>query len=268
MTDLNKKFDDKAKAPELMEPEIYAATLRSLLARGKGYGKTENVAGFLLPDLHIVTETKTGLTETDKIVKVEKLYVIMDLNQYPQELQRGLVIKDIAKNWGGKTIGERELEDPDFKGPGLWTNKQGAFEFDYVKANPSRTDSVFKPNPEAYRVTLQTNDTVVIPVQWGTFKVEAGGTLAIRERDISALAEALDSIAKGKATIEDALYAKNDKGQTVAKFDVYGMEPKFLENNYNPVTLKASTQETQAAFKPKRPGPCLIGKHAPGAKGK
>lgn len=266
MTDLNKQFDDKAKAPELMAPEIYYATLRTLMARGKGYGKTENVAGFLLPDLRIVTETKTGLTETDKIVKVEKLYVIMDLEQYPQELQRGLVIKDIGKNWAGKTIGERELESPDFKGPGLWTNKQGAFEFDYVKANPDRADSVFKPNPEAYRVTLQTNDAIIIPVQWGTFKVEAGGTLAIRERDIPALAEALDSVAKGKATIEEALYAKNDKGQTVSKFDVYGMEPKFLENNYNPVPLKESTREAQAAFKPKRSGPCLIGKKRLGRK--
>lgn len=264
MTDLNKKFDAEAKAPELMDANTYHQTLRRLMAIGKGYGKTENVAGFLLPDLRIVTETKTGLTETDKVVKVEKLYVIMDLDQYPQEMQRGLVVKDIAKNWGGKTIGERDLEDPDFKGPGLWTNKQAAFEFDYLKANPSRTDSVFKPNPEAYRVTLQTNETIIMPVQWGTFKVEAGGTLAIRERDILALAEALDAISKGKATVEEALYAKNEKGQTVAKFDVYGMEPKFLENNYNPVKLKDSTKETQASFKPKKPGKCLIGRFQPG----
>ncbi|MEZ0260414.1 MAG: hypothetical protein ACAH80_05350 [Alphaproteobacteria bacterium] len=260
MTDLNKKFAEEAKAPELMDADTYHQTLRTLMARGKGYGKTENVAGFLLPDLHIVTETKTGLTETDKIVKVEKLYVIMDLDQYPQELQRGLVVRDIGSNWAGKTIGERELEDPDFKGPGLWTNKQGAFEFDYLKANPSRTDSVYKPNPEAYRVTLETKETIVMPVQWGTFKVEAGGTLAIRERDIAALAEALDAISNGKSSVEDALYAKNDKGQTVAKFDVYGMEPKFLENNYNPVQLKDSTRETQAAFKPKHPGGCKIGR--------
>lgn len=265
MTDLNKKFAEEAKAPALMDANTYRQTLERLLAVGKGYGKTESVAGFLLPDLRIVTETKTGLTETDKIVKVEKLYIIMDLDQYPQEMQRGLVVKDIAKNWGGKTIGERELEDPDFKGPGLWTNKQGAFEFDYVKANPSRTDSVFKPNPEAFRVTLQTNETILMPVQWGTFKVEAGGTLAVRERDIQELATALQSIRDGKATAEEALYAKNDKGQTVAKFDVYGMEPKFLENNYNPVKLKDSTKEAQAAFKPKKPLGCKIGRF--GSKG-
>ena len=181
MTDLSPKFDEKSAAPQLMEPEIYASTLRSLLARGKDYGKTESVAGFLLPDIKVVTETSSGQNETAKDIKVEKFYIIMDLAQYPQEMQRGLVIKDIAKNWGGKTIRERDLNEPDFKGPGLWTNKQGAFEFDYLKANESPQDSVFKPNPEAYRVTLTTKDTVIIPVQWGTFKIEAGGTLAIRD---------------------------------------------------------------------------------------
>ena len=256
MTDIAKTFDDKAQPkapPALMEPETYRATLEKLLAKGKGYGKTQKVGGFLLQDINLLTETSSGKVETQKTIKVEKFYVVLDVDQYPSEFVRGLVIKDIAKNWGGKTVRERDLEEPDFKGPGLWTLKQSNFEFDYIPSDPSNVkSSTWKPNPEAFRVCLQTTQPVNIPVQWGTFIVETGGHLAIRERDVAELAAALQSIRDGKATTEEALYTKDGKGNTISKFDIYGMEPKFIENNYNPVALKPETKAINATFAPKR----------------
>ncbi|MDE1151189.1 MAG: hypothetical protein PW788_01530 [Micavibrio sp.] len=260
MTTLSKEFD-KAQPPALMDAQTYRATLEQLLAKGTGYGKTQNVGGFLLQDINLLTETSSGKVETAKTIKVEKFYVVMDIDQYPSEFVRGLVIKDIAKNWGGKTVHERDLNEPDFKGPGLWTLKQGNFEFDYMPADAGNAkSSTWKPNPEAFRVCLKTDAAVNVPVQWGTFVVEKGGTLAIREKDVAGLASALQSIRNGKATAEEALYAKDDKGNTVARFDIYGMEPGFLENNYNPVTLKPETKAAGAAFAtrkkaaPKTPG--------------
>ena len=256
MTDIAKSFDataEKKAPPALMDAETYRATLEALLAKGKGYGKTQNVGGFLLQDINLLTETSSGKVETQKSIKVEKFYVVLDVDQYPSEFVRGLVIKDIAKNWGGKTVRERDLEEPDFKGPGLWTLKQGNFEFDYIPADPSNPKSSnWKPNPEAFRVCLQTTQAVNIPVQWGTFVIEKGGHLAIRERDVVELATALQSIRDGKATAEEALYTKDAKGNTVSKFDIYGMEPTFLDKNYNPVALKPETKAMKAAFAPKR----------------
>jgi hypothetical protein len=85
-------------------------------------------------------------------------------------------------------------------------------------------------------------------MQWGTYTIDKGGTLAVREKDIPALTEALQDIRNGKTTIAEALYTKNKKGETVARFDVYGMEPGFLEKNYDSVTLKPETQERLKAF--------------------
>ncbi|TVQ82005.1 MAG: hypothetical protein EA357_11030 [Micavibrio sp.] len=253
MTDrkLHTEFSDKKdkKAPQLMAPDTYRQTLEKLLAEGEGRGKTANVGAYLMEDIKIVTETSSGEDETARNIKVEKLYIVMDTEQYPTEHLRGLVVKDIAKNWGGRTIGERDLDLPDFKGPGIWTGKQGAFEFDYKKADTeNRKDSIYTPDPEAYRVCATVDETVIIPVQWGTFTVEAGGTLAIREKDVPELAAALQSIRDGKATAEEALYKTDDNGNSVARFDVYGMEPGFLDKNYDPVKLKPETQRIAAAF--------------------
>lgn len=246
---LSGKFPEKKAEPELMDAKTYQSTLETLLGEGQGWGKTVNVGAYLLEDISLVTETSSGLDETAKTIKVEKFYVVMDMDQYRSEQVRGLVIKDIAKNWGGKTIGERDLNAPDFKGPGIWTIKQNAFEFDYLKTDENdRTNSAYKPNPEAYRVCHTVAQAVKIPVQWGDFTVEAGGSLAIRERDVAELAEALQSIREGKTTAEEALYTTDDQGNTVAKFDIYGMEPGFLEGNYGNVPLKPETQKTQSAF--------------------
>lgn len=264
---LSGNFETKAAAPELLSPAAYKALLEDLVSNGAGYGKTEPVGAFLLEDIKLVTETSSGQDETAKTIKVEKLYIVMDKDQYPSDYLRALVVKDIAKNWGGKIVRERDLDSPDFKGPGIWTGKQSGFDFDYVKADASNAQSsLYAPNPEAYRVCLTTDTAIKIPVAWGTFTVEKGGTLAIRERDIAELAQALTAIRKGEQTIEQALYKTDDKGNTVARFDVYGMEPGFLGNNYNPVTLKPQTAEIMASAalaqaskpapssKPKTPG--------------
>lgn len=57
----------------------------------------------------------------------------------------------------------------------------------------------------------------------------------------------------GKQTAETALYTIGKDGTPVAKFDVYGMAPEFLEDNYKPVNLSEATHKTMRAFKtPKR----------------
>ncbi len=251
MTTPAANFNDKAAAPALIEPAAYQALLEKLLAEGKGYGKTKNVGAYFLRDIKFVTEMSDGQSETEVNIKVEKRYIIMDLDQFRSEAVRRLVVEDTAKRWAHKLVGLRDQNSPDFKGAGLWTNKQDSFEFDYLKQDAKDgLSSVWVPNPEAYRVTLAVQDPVCIPCTWGDFTVKKGGTLAVRERDVKELAAALLSIKMGEQTPEQALYAKNEEGKTVAKFDVYGMEPKFRENNYDPISLKPETLAITKAFEP------------------
>ena len=236
--------------PALMDATTYQSLLEKLLGDGEGYGKTRGVGAYLLPDLKLVTETASGKGETTKNVSVEKLYVVMDLDLYQSEDVRKAVVKDIARRWGDKTVRESDLDSPDFKGPGLWTIKKGSFEFDYLPQNEGKNDGLWKPNPEAFRVTLTTDGDINIPVQWGGgFVVETGGTIAIREKDVKDLADALQQVRAGTKSAHDALFTKDKSGAEVTTYDIYGMNPGFLQENYNPVSLKAETAETTKPFK-------------------
>lgn len=248
---LAKVFEEKAAPPPVLDVESYRLILEKLLAHGKGYGKTQPVAAYLLRDMHIVTEN--GGDDKKQTVKVQPLYVVMDIDQWPNEYARSLVMQDIAVSYAKRMVGEGEMNTPDFKGPGLWTTKKESFEFDYIRCKEKTASGtpihIYDPNPEAYRICLRVSTAVTIPTQWGTWTIEEGGTLAIRERDVKELEAALQSIRNGKATAEEALFEKDKKGKTVARFDVYGMMPGFLEDNYNPVPLKDSTRKASILFR-------------------
>ncbi|MDI1229198.1 MAG: hypothetical protein PSY14_16080 [bacterium] len=247
-----KAFQENAAPPPVMAAREYMAALEKLLADGKGFGKTEPVAAYLLRDLMLMDNL-----DNVQDIKIQQLYIIMDIKQWPNEYGRSLVMQDIAVQYAKRVVGENHINDADFKGPGLWTAKKSAIEGDYVRREGNneygRANNVWDPNPQAFRLALSFNDAATIPTQWGTWTIEAGGTLAVREKDIAALAEALQSVRDGKATAETALYTVGKDGNPVAKFDVYGMAPEFLEENYKPVNLSETTHKTMRAFKaPKR----------------
>ena len=247
-----KAFQENAAPPPVMAAREYMAALEKLLADGKGFGKTEPVAAYLLRDLMLMDNL-----DNVQDIKIQQLYIIMDIKQWPNEYGRSLVMQDIAVQYAKRVVGENHINDADFKGPGLWTAKKSAIEGDYVRREGNneygRANNVWDPNPQAFRLALSFNDAATIPTQWGTWTIKAGGTLAVREKDIAALAEALQSVRDGKATAETALYTVGKDGNPVAKFDVYGMAPEFLEENYKPVSLSEATHKTMRVFKaPKR----------------
>jgi len=261
-TSLTQEFDQKAATHGIMGVQQYYDLLTTLTQQTSGWGKTANVGAYLLPDITLVTEKKAGGVETSKNISVEKLYITIDRDQYPLESQRQMIIRELCRNYGGKTIGERELNSADFQAPGVWTLKQSNFEFDYLKVDPTdRTNSEHKPNPEAYRICYATTSDIKIPVQWaGGFAIATGGTIAVRERDIVDLCQALADVKAGVKTAAEALLTTNDKGALVSRFDVYGMEPGFLEKNYNPVSLKDTSL---AAMATTQPASTAKTKHAP-----
>ncbi|HYD17589.1 MAG TPA: hypothetical protein VEF76_03825 [Patescibacteria group bacterium] len=246
---LASNFDEKASRPALMSPGEYRDALERLLGEGQGFGKTEPVAAYFLDNLLL----------NDDTVKVQPLYLVMDIKQWPNDYGRSLVMQDIFTQYAKRMVGENELNMTDFKGPGIWTAKKSAVEGDYIrregKNEYGRPSNLWDPNPKAFRLASVFNNAATIPTTWGTWTMEAGGALAVRETDVPALAAALLSVRDGSQTIESALYTVNAEGQSVAKFDVYGMAPNFLEQNYKPVSLTEETYRVTAAFKPPAPTP-------------
>ena len=248
-------FSDAAAAPApLADAATYFNLLERLMAEGRGYGKTESVAAYKLSNLKLVTENADGRTMENEI-EIKPLYVVMDLAHYPNEYVRRLVMEEVTSNFVRRLVGESDLNAPDFKGPGLWTAKTASFDFDYNRSTEldehGRPVNVYNPNPDAYRVCLNITAPLRIPTQWGEpWEIGVNGTLAVRERDVPALAAALADIRAGRKTPEEALLETKPDGRTLAKFDVYGMMPGFLEDNYKPVFLKPETIEHKLASAP------------------
>lgn len=252
-------FNDKAPPPPVMDAEDYRLLLEKLLAEGKGYGKDARVAAYELSDIVLGTEQiiKKKTVEGEERIAVEKLYLVMDLKQWPNAYVRTLGLKEIGNQYFGRIAGEQQINAHDFKAPGLWTSRKKAFENDYKATDEVDENGnhayIYAPNPAAFRLCLPVKQDMTLPVMWGTYMVGKGGMLALRQDDVQALAQALDDIRSGKETAETALFKTDKSGQRVTVFDVYGMDPGFLEKNYQPVTLKPEVQDTCERFKERLP---------------
>jgi hypothetical protein len=256
-TNNKKNFDEKAAPPAMVGVEAYQALLEKLVAEGRGMGKTKAIGGFVMQDIKIDTETDTGKIETSRYINVEKVCICMDPDWYQDEEKRRLIMERMVKLWGEKLTHVRPKDFPDFRGPGVWVNKESSVRGDYIIPDPdSETSSLFEPDPNATRVCLTITEPVNVRAPWGAggFFIAKGGTLAIREKDLEALTETLASIRRGEKTAEEALLTQDDKGNTIARFDVYGMYPHFAEVNYDPVVLKPETVAIQDAQKVKNAG--------------
>jgi hypothetical protein len=253
---LSTEFNDNSPPPAMLEPEAYRLLLEKLLGEGTGWGKTEAVAAYFLHDMRFVNETPKG--DEEQVIKVQPLYVVMDLKEWPNTYGRTLAIQEIASQYGRRMVGEEDMNAPDFKAPGIWTVKKNAFESDYLRRQGideyGKPLQLWDPNPDAYRLCLRVKAPVTIPTLWGApWPVGVDGTVTVRERDVAGLVAALEDIRAGRATAEEALFTKTEDGKVAAKFDVYGMMPGFLGANYKPVPLKPSTQELTKPFETEKP---------------
>lgn len=252
-------FNGKAKPPQIMDAEDYRLLLEKLLGTGKGYTKTARVAAYELTDMVLGIEKKVGkkTVEGKERVKVEPLYLVMDLKQWPNAYVRVLGMKEIGSQYMSRMAGEQQINAHDFKAPGLWTSKKKSFELDYNATDEVDENGnhafIYTANPGTYRLCMKVAHDMTIPVAWGTYMVGKGGALAIRDTEVKALAAALEDIRSGKETAESALYTTNNEGKRVAKFDVYGMDPGFLETNYESLTLAPEVQEVTERYAERLP---------------
>ncbi|TVQ82006.1 MAG: hypothetical protein EA357_11035 [Micavibrio sp.] len=250
---LSEPFAERAPPQGGTEAERYAALLQDLLKDGRCYGKTEPVAAYLLSPM-ILSDSESGRQAE---IGVQPLYLVMDLRHWPNAYARELILKDIFEQYAQRMVSEETVNAPDFNGPGLWTAKKASFEADYrprkaegkaeneAENEDGSSRHIYEPDPAAHRLCLPVARQTRIPVTWGHYTVPAGGALAVREKDLPELAAALQSVQDGTKTAEEALYKTDEKGKTVARFDVYGMEAGFLESSYNAVPPQPETQKIQ-----------------------
>ena len=235
-----------------MQPEEYRLLLEDLLSNGQAFGKTEPVAAYFAQNIELDRTDDDGNVIGTSVLEIKPAYIIMDTKYLTNEYARMLTAKDIMAQYAMSVLGLRDINHPEYKGPAIWTAKPSAFEGDYTRREGlneyNKPSNIWDPNPAAFRLTLQFNKAATLPVEWGTYPMQAGSTLAVRSKDIPALADALQSIRDGKATAEEALYTAGSNGEPVAKFDVYGMEPGFLQDNYKPVELEEETRQVLKDF--------------------
>lgn len=256
-------FRENAQRPQPVDAEKYRAILEKLVTLGSGFGKTTPVAAYLMKDIEIERQDEAGNVLGIEQIELKPVYVVMDAKYLRNEFARQVTMKDIGAQYMKRMIGIKDINDPDYKGPDVWTTPVKSFEADYIRRNEKneygKPSNIWDPNPKAFRLALAFDEAMTVPVAWGTWNVTPGGTLAVREADVAALTDALKSIRDGVKTAHEALLTTNSSGDTVARFDVYGMAPGFLEDNYGAVELSAATQKTLAALKPRTPA--VAGQH-------
>lgn len=257
--------DDNAALLKKMEPEQYLACLEYLVAQGQGIGKTKSVAAYYFDPTAFFRrqggaedwlDDESGAEKLQQI-EAKPLYIIFDLALWPEgnEYGRQLGVKKIFEALADRLLHEEDINSTTFEAPGVWTSRKiDTFEEDYTRRNvkddfTGKRSRIWDPNPEAYRVAAKITDAAVLPVSWGSYPVEDGSTLVLREKDVAAISLAIRSIKVENVSIEDALFERSENGTLVTKFDVYAMDPGFSSANYSLVGLNQTTKEIQASLR-------------------
>jgi hypothetical protein len=227
------------KLPAL-DINAYHGLLKQLATEGTCHGKTANIAAVQFQPLKLETLTQAGNSEVVKTANVDPLYIAMDLDQYPTRTEQKALINSLFDHYEDRLFNP-EIEEPDLSTSGFWMVKGSAFNEDYKPAG----NGVYQPDPEAFRICLNTDKDIGLPTTWDTsFAVETGGTIAIRAKDMPKLIETLTKIDNGETTPQAALL----KPDGTSIFDAYGMEPAFLDNNYEPTTAPQTVRQTMEDY--------------------
>ncbi|MGZ9097760.1 MAG: hypothetical protein ACXW30_05640 [Micavibrio sp.] len=217
---------------------------------GQVFTKTKPRFAYFIPPIVIQTEGRDGARETEKQFPIAH-YLVLDPDAYPHAAQRTKVLRDLFQGYARKAIKQEHVNGVDYRGPDLWTMETKKFDADYAP-DPKDPSKFWPRDPEnAKRVCLVVDEDIRWHVPWGTFDIEKGGALAIRNSDVAALHQTVSEVkdllsrnkidplnadaagrARANSLLQSALYAAANDLKT--KLDVYGMKPGFLEKHYDP----------------------------------
>ena len=218
--------------------EQYADLLQQLVNNGLRVGKTEDAFVYDFandPDL----KDKQITIGTQNLDVISQEAAVQSYNDYDpkQESKRQKVLIIDAKVYNTAEKREKLISRMKmmlattgrFEAEGIYMNERRKITDDYLFENSGKPEiQSIKPNPDAVRVAYKISDKAVkIPVQWGDYTIEKDGSVVVREKDMQELKKALTAYQSDKNP--DHLLQPDGK----AKFDVYGTDPFFVEDNYS-----------------------------------
>ena len=217
--------------------EEYAHYLRELVDHGRRYEKTapievldvkanEGISSkpfeitLVNPDDPSKATTYKYDPSDAKAVGGKRPMIVIDPKIHPTPESRAAIVKQIQETGA-------------YSGEGVWINVANKIESDYKFAETADSKGFITatPDPEKVRIAVHVDKPVKIPVQWGEYQIESAGSLVVRESDFPAIKEALAQYEK--TGDKNALLQPDGK----AKFDVYGTDPYFVQDNYSPVAI-------------------------------
>ena len=247
-----------------MRPIDYYILLKDLRDKGRKYDKTTPRFAFRWPNLRIRTQTSSGEKEVDKEFD-HNIYIVADPDAFDQSESYRLM-ETIIKRFSEKLLQQTNLNQPDFEGPGVWTVHADKFEASYEIKPGSVLEYMPKKDDSAQRLALVINKKIEIPTNWGEpFLIEEGGAIASAYNDLKVINDILEKVDKelsGTLSIDSQrlsdiapqndladqvelilikhLYVDNNTDHSV--LDIYGMEPGFLQKNYEVLESKGTNK--------------------------
>lgn len=232
-----------------MEELEYHEVLKNLVFLGDAASKKSEIIAFPMVGMRANTLNTAGGVETTKDLATFDDYMVFDAGKgadgkpkFTYETANKIFHKffefyaDAMATAPAEVLAQINNGEMDARitiaGRDIWTIRNKNFKTDYEadKNHPG----VYHVKPGTGRLCDPILEDRNMPVQWeGGFNARAGGRYAVRFSDVPVLVEALKSIEDGKCSIREALY--DSKGN--AKFDIYGMDPKFYEDNYEKTNL-------------------------------
>lgn len=249
---------DNKDFPKVTEAQ-YLGLLDALVSQGQAASKKSSIIAIPLLPLQIVTLNNAGNSETKQEMPLDNFLVFDRLLYTDKSAVEG--VQNLFKDYGycvTNLTAEQTIQickgslKPVVAGiaEGVWVMVKKNLNSDYQLVEGS--ENTFQVKEGTGRLCLPVDGNFNIPTQWGDFNVRNGGHAAIRLSDVPALTEALQKIRSGKSTIKDELYTADGK----AKFDVYGMDPGFFDNNYAFIPQPREVSAAIATYKQGHvPGP-------------
>lgn len=248
---------DTPKVPEVSQEE-YFRLVKDLVQNGQLAQKHEGLYVLpLLPTYRVITQTDTLSHETATTIggDADKLMAFdPQIHTQQSALAASRMIMDVSN------MGRRSVMDPNIEAalnsgrmkevvgieaPGLWSMPRKNLLADYD--NTTKDGDVvptYTVKPTTSRLVTDIDHDITIPVPWGDFTINAGGTLAIRPEHLPDVVKAIQEVESGRTPVSEAFYQADGK----SKFDIYGMMPGFRDTQYGNVeTGKLPEADAQVA---------------------
>lgn len=187
-----------------------------------------------------------------------ELFMVFSSHQfnYKQALQTYTMAHSLAA-MAKSSLGDEELEalktgmlrfKLNTSAYGVWTMDAKGLGDKYNRYEDKRFPDVYLPKPEALRIIAPVQapkgyDGIEMPTNWGSFKVQNGGHIAIAvdpedgsTTGYQQFQRNMDALKAKKGSVKSLFLTQSDSA-VLSKLDIYGIEPGYVASNYKSIPM-------------------------------